>query len=265
MDMTPLFDAHLHLFDTRFQNVRAEVEVAAQRAGVRACIGCAAFPEEWERSVTSAMQVTRAYGVHPWAATQMTPEHLVHLRALLLREGTSILGEIGVDGLRPVTDGGAQQVRVMEAQLALAAELGRPVVLHGARAWNVLFERLLPWVKKVPAMMIHGASFSVEQLRHPLFQSRNLWMNIGGAVVNPKAKRVRALAAAIPQDRLLIETDAPDLLPCGGTALFAEEGASPLNHPGNLPLVAQTVAQLRGCTFEELSAQTFENVCNFLR
>lgn len=260
-----LFDAHLHLFDARFQSVRAEMERCAQEANVTACIGCAAFPEEWERTITSAMQVTRAYGVHPWAASQTTSEHLGRLREVLMCDSAAIVGEIGVDGLRPVTDGGATQVRVMEAQFSLAAELGRPVVLHGACAWNLLFERLVPWVKRVPAVMIHGASFSVEQLRHPVFQSRNVWVSIGGAVVNPKAKRIRALAATIPQERLVIETDAPDLLPFGGTVLPSSSSSSALNHPGNLPLIAQTVAYLRGCTEDELVAQTFENACNFLR
>jgi TatD DNase family protein len=264
MDMTPLFDAHLHLFDARFQTVRAEVERCAQEAHVTACIGCAAFPEEWEAPLESAMHVTRAYGVHPWAAGEVTAEHLTHLREVLARDTSAMIGEIGVDGLRPVTDGGAQQVRVLEAQLTLAADLGRPVVLHGARAWNLLFERLQPWVKRLPAVMIHGASFSVEQLRHPVFQSRNVWVSIGGAVVNPKAKRIHALAAAIPQERLLVETDAPDLLPVGGTSLTGAASAQSLNHPGNLPLVVQAVAQLRGCTFDEIATQTYENACNFV-
>lgn len=257
--MSPFFDAHVHLFDARLACVRDAFEAAAQRAGVTACVGCAAFPEEWSCAVSSRMAVTRALGVHPWVAEKGTPACLALLKQVLRDDESALVGEIGLDGLRPTADDGATQARVFEAQLTLAAALNRPVVLHGARAWQPLFAQLSPWVSRLPAVMVHGAAFSEEMLRLPLFRQGRLWVSIGGAVVNPKARRVRALAAAVPMERLLIETDAPDLFPVGGTHLPGETSDARLNHPGNLPLIAATLATLRGCSVQELAEQTFAN------
>lgn len=262
--MNTFFDAHLHLFDPRLSAVQEAVEQVARDAGVTACIACAAFPKEWPSSLRSQMVVTRAYGLHPWFVAEATATHLAQLREYLQQDTNALLGEIGLDGLRPTLDAGAVQYCLLDAQLALAATLGRPVILHGARAWQMLFDCLLPWAKKVPAMMFHGAGFSPESLRHPLFQKANIWVSIGGAVVSPRAKTVRALAAKIPADRLLIETDSPDMLPFGASALPIPSPTCSFNHPGNLPLIAETLATLRGSSLSEIAAQTFSNAQTFI-
>lgn len=253
-----LFDAHLHLFDPRVTPVRTAFESFAQVAGVVACIGCAEHPALWDVPIDSALSVVRAYGIHPWYADEGQVA-VDDLRDRLAADPAAIVGEIGLDGLRPTSDNGAAQVALFRAQLALAADLNRPVVLHGARAWQALFRELMPWVSRLPAILLHGATFSPETLRLPLFQKGNFWISLGGAVVNPNARTVRSLAAALPAEQLLIETDAPDLLPFGAEGL----GDARLNHPGNLPLIAETVAQLRGCDVATLAAQTFTNARKF--
>lgn len=263
--MNTFFDAHLHLFDPRLTAVQETVEEVARNAGVTACIACAAFPTEWASPLRSQMVVTRAYGLHPWFAAATTTVHLVQLREYLLKETNALIGEIGLDGLRPMPDAIDAQHHLLDAQLALAAALGRPVILHGARAWQMLFDCLLPWATKVPAMMFHGAGFSPESLRHPLFQKANFQVSIGGAVVSPRAKTVRALAAKIPANRLLIETDSPDMLPFGAAVLPDTHPDRRLNHPGNLPLIAETLATLRGFSRSEIAAQTFSNAQTFIR
>jgi TatD DNase family protein len=258
----PLFDAHLHFLDARLTPYRAQAEEVALRAHVTHGITCAAFPEEWETHPDTTLNLTYAYGLHPWCAATATPDTLAALRECLLRHPAALIGETGRDALRPVLDGGLAQQRLFAFHLELAATLQRPLILHGARAWQALFTQLAPWITRLPAVMIHGAGFAPEMLKSPLFaQHHNLWFSFGGAILNPRARTVRALAAQVPLNRLLIETDAPDGLP----ATCAPLDARSLNHPGTLPHILETLAQLRSLPTAELAAETFQNALRFIR
>ena len=87
----------------------------------------------------------------------------------------------------------------------------------------------------------------------------NTGTSFGGAICNPRARKVRAACAECPKERLLLETDAPDFLPQGAPPYPAENG-TPLNHPGNLPLVARAAAGLRGEDPDALDAAVAETV-----
>ena len=262
--MVRWFDAHLHLTDPRLHPEVEHVRQIWRDAQIVGGLTCATFPAEWETPLPEDPTIIRAYGIHPWAADEADTTNLKQLEALLQAHPTALIGEIGLDGLRKTSDGGAQQHRALHAQLALAERLSRPVVVHGARKWRDLFDALEPWVMKVPAIMLHGAAFSVEQLHHRLFRHRNLWFSFGTALLNPSAERVRQLAAAVPADRLLIETDAPDMLPRGEGVDALESTSGRLNHPLNLCRVGAALAAIRGCSIAEIAAQTTQNAQNFI-
>lgn len=258
------FDAHFHLADSRLNNVRSDFARAACANGVVAGLSCAAFPNEWETSLEAPFQLHQALGLHPWAAAEATPELWAHLRERLAQNEALLVGEIGFDGLRPTLDGGAQQLHAFRAQLDLAVTFGRAVVIHGAKAWAATFDVLVEYAPRLPAIMLHGASFSVEMLRHPLFKHPHIWVSIGGTIANPKARTARQLATTIPHNRLLIETDAPDGLPFEVPSLPGSVPSLRLNHPGNLSYIGATLAALRGCSQTEIAAITSENARTFI-
>lgn len=266
-----MFDAHLHLQDPRFDLCRERVIADAVSAGVQACCCCGCEPTDWpavaalaapaeafrvQCSVSGehcpAFAILPAFGVHPWYAGNLPADWLERLERLLLAHPLAPVGEIGLDGIRahPPRE---IQAQVLTAQLALACRLQRPVVLHGARAWGALLEALRPFAPRLRGAVLHAFGGSADVLREAL--ALGCRVSFAGPVCDPAATRVRAAAAATPADRLLIETDAPDMLPIGGEP--AEAGA--LNQPSNLPRIAAAMAKLRGVASDRIDALTDAN------
>lgn len=262
--MVRWFDAHLHLTDPRLHPEVEHVRQIWRDAQIVGGLTCAAFPTAWGTPLPEDPAIVRAYGIHPWAADDADTTQLAHLWTLLCAQPNALIGEIGLDGLHKTTDNGVQQRHLFHEQMHMAKHLSRPVIVHGARKWSELFDLLESWASHVPAMMLHGAAFSVEQLHHPLFRHRNIWFSFGTALLNPSAKRVHQLATEVPADRLLIETDAPDMLPRGEGVDALESAAGRLNHPLNLCRVGAALAALRGCSIAEIAAQTTQNAQNFI-
>lgn len=194
-----MFDAHRH-----------PVEVQTLPASLSGAIVCAVRPAEWPQLPEDGpASVTPAFGIHPWYAGDCTGETATLLRATLLRYPSACVGEIGLDGCRDET----HQLDALTIQLELAAELRRPVILHCVRAWGKLFNTLLPWRERIPGWMIHGVNCSPELLTHPFCSAETLFFSVGSFTRPVTAKRA-ALLRALPAERLLIESDAPDgLLP----------------------------------------------------
>lgn len=259
-----MIDAHLHLRDRRIRPYHSRFVREALEAGVSGCIACTSGPEEWDIEVDCSWEVADAFGVHPWQAGVLPHDWEARLRAVLLRRPGALVGEIGIDGIRRVPDGGALQRAVLTRQLALAAALGRAIVLHGARAWVHLFRVLEPYLPRLPAVLLHGVSFSRDLLRHPLLRCDRIWYSVGGALCSPGAKTLPALALALPADRMLVESDAPDMIPCGGEPLVLGADVSPYNSPANLPRVCAALARLRGMPAAELAELTAANARAFL-
>ncbi len=260
-----MFDAHLHLRDERLRPTLERLEREALQAGVTACIDCAVNPDQWAYERPSALEVTPAYGLHPWFTANPPKDWLYQLNTLLTQHPNALVGEIGRDGIRPTPDNGAAQHQCLTAQLDLAVRHERPIVCHGARAWGELFNTLISWIDRLPAVLLHGVNFAPEWLNSPLFKRRNIWFSIGGALLTPGAKTLPKLAQRLPLNRLLVETDSPDMFPHGGEPLILGQPQAPLNHPGNLPLILSALARLRNCPLPELTQQTIANANALLR
>lgn len=232
-----LFDSHCHLHDPRLDSVRDEVIARAVGAGVRGCMVCGTHPGDWDAVAAlgsrAGFEIKNAFGVHPWYAEGLPEGWLDRLRSFLLVFPDAAVGEIGLDGIRAKSPS-AMSREVLRAQLGLAAELGRPVVLHGAKVLDELFAVCRDYAGKVPAMTVHAFGGSEVQLVRWLEIGARVSM--GGAVT--RSARLRRLAAAIPRDRLLIETDSPDMLPEGGEPAIA---GTTLNQPSNLVMVAKAL------------------------
>ena len=273
-----MYDAHLHLHDSRFDTCRGAVIAAALAANVTDCCCCGSSPDDWEtvyqignaeygaRNVesgtpASALAILPAFGVHPWYAGNLAPDWRALLDRFLARQPQAPMGEIGIDGLRDDPPRDVQR-QVLRAQLELAVRLNRPVVLHGARAWGELLAIVKPFAPHLPGFVAHAFGGSDDMLREVV----NLGgcVSFAGPVCNPAAKRVRAAAAAVPADRLLIETDAPDMLPMVQRSEVRSQKSKngipgDINQPANLVYIAQVVAELRGVSVDEIAAITTAN------
>jgi TatD DNase family protein len=219
------------------------------------------FPDSTLRTPPSEFFILPAFGVHPWYCGNLPSAWLTLLAEFLARHPEAPVGEIGIDGLRDDVPRDAQR-QALCAQLELATRLHRPVVLHGARAWGELLAIVKPFAPRLPGFVTHAFSGSADILREIVAMGGTL--SFAGAVCNPAARRVRAAATAAPAERLLIETDAPDMLPqglCSGFRVQAEDNGKirEINHPANLVLVARAVAELRGAPVEEIAALTTAN------
>ena len=233
--MIPLFDSHCHLQDPRLDGVRDEVIARAVEAGVRGCMTCGTSPDDWPGVAAlvsrTDFEIRKAFGVHPWYAGKIAEDWLEILRDYLARFPEAWIGEIGLDGIRPVS--GPEKVReVFRRQLELAAELQRPVVLHAAKILDEVLRECRPFRERIPLFMVHAFGGSREQLRAWL--AFGAMISVGGAVT--KSARLREIVKEVPADRLLIETDSPDMMPAGGVTAL---GGAPVNQISNLRLVAE--------------------------
>lgn len=147
----------------------------------------------------------RFCGVHPWqAATVSTAALASALRGALGEDPGAGVGEIGLDRLRTKAVTPAQR-EVFAVQLAVAAEMHRPVVLHGAKCWGEVVKMVKPFAKTIPAFLFHG--FSRSEGLMPEIVALNGFVSVGPAVLNDHAVNYRALVKRLPLDRLLVETD----------------------------------------------------------
>lgn len=184
-------------------------------------------------------------GIHPWQAIGVSDADCFRAERLnpfldemrqRLADGSGPLGvgEIGLDRLKERTISPLMR-EIFAAQLDLAAEFVRPVVLHGAKCWGEVVRACLPYAGRIPAFLFHGFSRSGGLL--PDIVRLNGFISVGPAVLNDHAVNYRELVKSIPLDRLLVETDA------------TEENAQEVPR---IEEVALKVAEVRGVPFEEL-------------
>jgi len=255
-----MFDAHAHLQDPRLREAQEAWIERALSISLTGVCSCGTSPEDWEATRALAQQlpfrVIPGFGVHPWYIRGLPPDWSECLETLLIAEPTAILGEVGLDGLREETPFDVQE-SILRLQLDLAVKHNRPVVLHGARAWGRLVEVLKSYAPNLPGFVAHSFGGSLETLKE-LLKCGGM-ISFSGIVCNVQATKVRLAAQTVPADRLLIETDSPDIFPVGGTVLDGDTAEKPLNHPGNLSLVCTALAKLRNLTPEAIAEITAEN------
>jgi TatD DNase family protein len=222
---------------------------------------CGTCPEDWQEMATIEQQplpfiVVPGFGVHPWNAQGLAVDWQEQLEYLFDQHPTAIVGEIGMDGIRDSIPAEVQET-VFRWQLGFAARIHRPVVLHGARAWGKLVEVLKPYAHDIPGFVAHSFGGSADILKELLKMGG--YISFAGTVCNTNATKVRMAAKETPESQLLVETDAPDLFPLGGTSIGSDATNKPINHPANLPLILNEIAALRGIPPEDLSDITGAN------
>ncbi len=147
-------------------------------------------------------------GIHPWDAEGIDIiAEIKRFRSMLDANTSMGVGEIGLDRLKGKVISQAQK-EVFVAQLELAAEMSRPVVLHGAKCWGEVVKSIRQYVEKIPAFLFHGFSRSDGLI--PDIVAVNGFIGVGKSILNDHAINYRNLLKKVPKDRLLIETDSID-------------------------------------------------------
>ena len=245
----PLAHAHARRDDGAFDDDRAAVIARAREAGVGAIVNvgfdaarwagtaalCAEYPEVWA-----------ALGLHPHEAGAWGAEAEAGLRAALAGPKVVALGEIGLDFYRDYAPHDVQRA-AFAAQLALACELGLPVVIHSRAAEDEVVATLA--AAGVTGGVLHSFSGSPATARRAL--DLGLHVSLTGPVSYPKAEGQRELARLIPLDRLLLETDCPYLAP--------QPRRGRRNEPAFLRFTAEAIAAARGEPVARIAAATTAN------
>ena len=244
-----LIDSHCHLDAAEFDGDRAAVIARAQAAGIAAQVLPAVTAASWPKLrevCTMADGLHPAYGLHPLFLDQHRPEHLPMLGEWIARERPCAIGECGLDFFVDGLDE-AEQQRYFAGQLQLAREFDLPVIVHARRA----VDAVILAIRKVGRLrgVVHSFAGSPEQARH--LQSLDFLIGLGGPVTYERAQRLRRLAAELPLQQLLLETDAPDQ---PDASIRGQR-----NEPARLRTVLDTIAALRGQPAAEIAEQTTRN------
>jgi TatD DNase family protein len=255
-----MIDSHCHLDDERLAADLPAVLARARAAGVSAFVLAGVDPAGWQAQDALARRepdMAVAYGVHPRILPGLTDaeaDAMVELLAATLDGGSLLppvgLGEVGLDGLgqelRACMD---RQERVMRAQLALARAHDLPLVLHVLRAHGRALEILKSDGVPRAGGVLHCYSGPADLVGD--FVALGLHVSFAGPVSYENARKVHEAARVVPADRLLVETDAPDLTP--------EPERPGRNEPAFLPHVVAALARVRGEDVETVASTTARN------
>ncbi|MGC4061608.1 MAG: TatD family hydrolase [Aquabacterium sp.] len=276
--MRPIWlDTHCHLDAPEFDVDRADVIARAAAAGVGLIVVPAVTPATFEPARQAAAQCDGAYalGIHPLFARAMSePDALTQLAQALGQHAPDprlvAIGEIGLDHFVPELQDEASralQERLYAAQLELAVRYQLPVIVHVRRSADHLLKhlrRLRDAGKPVPGGIAHAFNGSAQQAH--AFLDLGFKLGFGGAMTFERALQIRRLAAELPADAIVLETDAPDIPPhwLYQTAQARAQGARSRNEPAELPRIAETLASLRGWSIEQTREQTTRNALSAL-
>lgn len=242
------FDSHNHLQSLRFGKPAAELVREMRGAGVTGCVVNATCEADWERVAELAERfpgfVRPAYGIHPWFADTARDGWDGRLRGMLDADPRATVGEIGVDGW---VDTPAMEVQreIFAKQVGIAVETGRVMTVHCLKAWEELFEimdRAGEWPEK---FLMHSFGGSIEVAERLL--KKGAWFSFSGYFLHPRKQKVMEVFKKLPQDRILLETDAPEMMPPEEFIRFPlGEG---VNHPANLEEIAVAFLDEMGAGF----------------
>ena len=279
-----LTDTHAHLDYPDFAGDLDAVLARAALAGVRRIITIGTGIESSRRAVALAEKYPYVYavvGVHPTNVEKESGDWLTALRGLATHPKVAAIGETGLDYHRlpseqlssspalsalqsetaedteaMIGDGSYRSVQAeaFSAQLDLACELGLNVVIHQRDAWDDTLEILKPYTGRVRGVF-HCFGNMPDQAQEILAMGH--LVSFTGIVTFKNAPVVREVAALVPEDAFMVETDCPYLAPVPHRGKRAE--------PAHARLVAEKIAEVRGATLEQLAAATEKTAAGFFK
>lgn len=276
-----LIDSHIHLDNDRYSEDRRAVLERAYSAGVGLLLSigigeqaihmdgalnlCREFSGANRERLTGLPKLFASAGVYPHNTHEIDAALLAKLDHLLAQPEVIACGEIGIDYYH---DGAPRETQLagLRQQLEIAARHKRPILIHcrakgddpvgNTEAWDDLFAILdSDWRSRGLGGIMHCFSGSVAQAQRSI--DLGFLISFAGNLTYPKADPLREVAAQLPLDSLLVETDAPWLAPA------PERGKR--NEPAFVTRTAATLATVRGLTIDEIAAQTTKNFLRLFR
>ncbi len=246
-----LFDTHVHVNAEQFNEDLEDVIERAKEAGVDNMV-VVGFDRP---TIIRAMELIETYdfmyaavGWHPVDAIDMTEDDLQWIEELSNHPKVVAIGEMGLDYHWDKSPKDVQ-MEVFRKQIRLAKKVGLPIIIHNREATadivNILKEEEASRVGGIMHCFSGSAETAIECI------NMNFYISLGGPVTFKNAKKPKEVAAAVPLDRLLIETDCPYLAP--------HPYRGKRNEPSYVKLVAEQIAEIKQLTIEEVSQATTEN------
>ncbi|XP_021858390.2 uncharacterized protein [Spinacia oleracea] len=291
-----LFDAHCHLQDPRIFSLAPRLISSSLDSGIAHFAVNGVSEKDWhlvKQMSESYPSVVPCFGVHPWFVPERTAGWFTILRQFFDSTPSAAVGEIGLDkGSRGKQIDFDVQVEVFKKQLELAKELRRPASVHCVRAFGDLLDVMKATGPFPDGVILHSYLGSAEMV--PELARLGAYFSFSGFLMSMKSQKARKMLKAVPSDRILLETDAPDALPNSKLGdLFLVEGdpsltpelqalgenpylrahsdlsevekevpelsKEMLNHPANIHNVLAYVASLLEMTEEELAGISYSN------
>jgi TatD DNase family protein len=258
--ISELFDTHAHLAHEEFAPDRDEVVARARAAGVRFILNAGWDLTSSEAVVAQARPQEGLYaavGVHAHQAGEAPPDYLDLLRELARRPEVVALGEIGLDYHYDFSPRETQQ-RLFAEQLALAGEVGLPVLVHDREAHADTLAALRREADRRADRRVNGVLHCYSGSREMAgdFLELGLLLGVGGSLTFANARRTVEVAQAVPLSELVLETDCPYLAP------VPHRGRR--NEPAYVVRVAEVLASVRGLSLAEVAAATTANARRML-
>ena len=269
--MMQLFDTHTHFDVADFDHDRQHLAVQAKQVGVEALVLIGFVESRFDELIQTHQQlqdwenVPQSYlapGLHPFYIEQHQQAHLQRLEQVLKQHDCVAIGEIGLDTFlkqhkRP--DAFAKQQHYFNAQLELATHYQKPVLLHIRKAHAEALAILKAQKFKLGGIA-HAFSGGVEEAK--ALVKLGFKIGVTGQITNPNAKKLHRVVQAIGAERLVIETDCPDMTPlCCQTSTEHRTR----NTPVNLPYILDSLAQTLGQPQDQLAEQLWQNSLAALR
>ena len=267
--MTAFCDAHNHLQDKRLELNLPDLLPAMRAAGITKCVVNGTCQEDWPRVIKLAHRypdlILPSLGLHPWHIATRSRDWVEKLKQFLTKEPDPVfIGECGLDRSTRGSDFEAQK-EVFTIHLALASKQDLPLSIHCVRAWGPLLEILRTNDIPKRGFLLHSYGGSPELVTElvPL----GAYFSFSGLFLVNNRTRARETFERIPPDRLLAETDAPDMSP---PAEYREHqlvgsGHAPLNHPANLPQIVRGMAEILDREEQSLRSLLLKNFSSFFR
>lgn len=244
-----IFDTHAHYDDERFDSFRKEMLSSLPYHGVGGIITCGCDGKSSKKALSMAEEydyIYAAVGIHPGNIDSGTS--VLEIEELCRHKKCVAIGEIGLDYYW-VQDNKEEQKKIFTAQLELAHSKNLPVLVHDRDAHADTLEILKQYT---PKGVIHSFSGSVEMAEQIL--KLGMYIGIGGVITFKNARKLPDVVKMLPEDRILLETDAPYLSPV--------PYRSKTNNSSLIYLTAQKIAEIRETSTEHILEISFKNAQN---
>ena len=239
------FDAHTHL---QMMSDFEDVIKRASEKGVAGFICNSTGPNDWIKVSDIAQQYSQVipcYGVHPHYIENLPTDWFDQLKILLEENSNAMVGEIGLDNLKPNMD---EQERILRLQLELAWKMKRPAHIHCVRAWDRLLHVFKSQREKMPPKILMHSHHGNADLIPQLIEKYNAYFSYSAIFIPENRPKIRACMKATPLNRMMIESDAPDLT----------------KEPVDIISLTEKMSVITGHRKDILRKALFENVKEFI-